>query len=99
MPKLLGAQVDCSLCRQKTDVLCFHGHLLVSSSGVVTGFTLTPANGDEREALWDVLVGICSLLIRDKGYIGAFLGQELYETVTALICRRHYARIYRISAT
>lgn len=31
----------------------FHGHLLISACGVITGFTLTPANGDEREAIWD----------------------------------------------
>jgi hypothetical protein len=33
----------------------FHGHLLVSASGVISGFSLTPANGSEREALWDLV--------------------------------------------
>lgn len=28
----------------------FHGHLLISVTGVITGFSLTPANGSEREA-------------------------------------------------
>ncbi len=32
----------------------FRGHLSVSARGVITGFTLTPALGDEREALWAV---------------------------------------------
>jgi len=33
----------------------FHGHLLISATGVITGFSLTPANGSEREALWDMV--------------------------------------------
>jgi Transposase DDE domain len=36
----------------------FHGHLLLSGTGVITGFTLTPANGSEREALWDLVTTI-----------------------------------------
>jgi hypothetical protein len=43
--------------------------LLVSADGIITGFTLTPANGDEREALWDLRQEIQGLLIGDKGYI------------------------------
>jgi IS5 family transposase len=55
----------------------FHGHLLISASGVITGFTLTAANGDEREAIWDIVGLIQGLLIGDKGYISATLRQEL----------------------
>jgi len=55
----------------------FHGHLLISASGVITGFTLTPANGDEREAIWDIVHLFKGLLIGDKGYISATLHQEL----------------------
>jgi len=55
----------------------FRGHLLVSADGIITGFTLTPANGDEREALWDLRQEIQGLLIGDKGYISAWLRQEL----------------------
>jgi hypothetical protein len=33
----------------------FHGHLLISATGVITGFSLTPANGSEREALWEMV--------------------------------------------
>ena len=44
----------------------FRGHLLVSGMGVITGFTLTPANGSEREATWDVIGGIRGLLIGDN---------------------------------
>ncbi len=45
--------------------------------GVITGFTLTPANGSEREATWDVIRGIRGLLIGDKGYISSELGEQL----------------------
>lgn len=55
----------------------FHGHLLISASGVITGFSLTPANGSEREALWEVISGIDGLLIGDKGYLSEPLQQEL----------------------
>jgi Transposase DDE domain len=55
----------------------FHGHLLISGRGVITGFSLTPANGSEREALWDTVPPIQGLLIGDKGYLGKVLQQEL----------------------
>ncbi len=55
----------------------FHGHLLISSTEVITGFSLTPANGSEREALWDIVHPIQGLVIGDKGYICAILQQEL----------------------
>jgi hypothetical protein len=51
----------------------FHGHLLISATGVITGFSLTPANGNEREALWDMVQTIQGLLIGDKGYLSAAL--------------------------
>jgi hypothetical protein len=55
----------------------FHGHLLISATGVITGFSLTPANGNEREALWDMVQTIQGLLIGDKGYLSAALQHEL----------------------
>lgn len=55
----------------------FHGHLLISSTGVITGFTLTPANGSEREALWEMVGSIEGLLIGDKGYLCQTLRQDL----------------------
>jgi hypothetical protein len=55
----------------------FRGHLNISAAGVITGFTLTPANVDERTAVWDVLPGISGLLLGDKGYINQFLCLEL----------------------
>ncbi len=55
----------------------FRGHLNVSLNGVITGFTVTPANGDERVALWEISQGIQGLLIGDKGYLNADLKQDL----------------------
>jgi hypothetical protein len=55
----------------------FHGHLLISFTGVISGFSLTPANGSEREALWDIVQAIQGLLIGDKGYLSENLRREL----------------------
>ena len=55
----------------------FHGHLVISSQGLVSGFTLTGANGSEREALWEITQNISGLLIGDKGYISQELAQQL----------------------
>ena len=55
----------------------FRGHLLISFSGVVTGFTVTNASADERDALWELLPGIHGLIIGDKGYISGDLHGEL----------------------
>ncbi len=35
----------------------FRGHLNISLNGVITGFIVTPANGDERAALWEISQG------------------------------------------
>jgi hypothetical protein len=55
----------------------FHGNLLISGNGIITRFCLTPANGSEREALWELLPKIQGLLIGDKGYLSAPLQAEL----------------------
>ena len=58
----------------------FHGHLMITVDGVITGWTVTAASGDEREALWDLTDGVQGLVIGDKGYISAFLKAELALT-------------------
>lgn len=55
----------------------FQGHLLISLTGAITSFSLTTANVDEREALWELLRCIRGLIIGDKGYISAPLHEEL----------------------
>ena len=53
----------------------FKGNLVISSEGMITDITVTPANIDERESLWDIVRNIRGLLIADKGLIG-----EDYQT-------------------
>ena len=74
------AEADYGYCAAKKQIYYgFHGHVMISGSGVITGFTLTPANGDEREALWDLIPMMAGLLIGDKGYISGFLKDELHK--------------------
>jgi hypothetical protein len=76
--RLFRGESDYGYCAAKDQVYYgFRGHLVVSAIGVITGFTLTPANGSEREAVWDIIGGIRGLLIGDKGYIDGELGQQL----------------------
>jgi hypothetical protein len=49
----------------------------VIETGIITGFGLTPANGSEREALWDLVPSIQGLFVGDKGYLSAPLKAEL----------------------
>lgn len=76
--RLFQDESDYGYCAAKDTVYYgFRGHLVVSAVGVITGFTLTPANGSEREATWDIIRGIRGLLIGDKGYISSELGEQL----------------------
>ena len=78
--RLFEGEADYGHCAAKNlTYYGFHGHLLISDTGVITGFTLTPANGSEREALWDLVDKIQGLLIGDKGYISAFHKAELQK--------------------
>jgi hypothetical protein len=47
------------------------GNVSISSEGIITGITVTPANIDERESLWELVEGFQGLLIADNGLIGA----------------------------
>lgn len=57
----------------------FKGNLLINSEGVITGATVTPANIDERESLWDLVDGIKGTIIADKGLIGSDYKKELFQ--------------------
>jgi hypothetical protein len=57
----------------------FHGHLLISLGGVITSFSVTGANVDERRAAWDLLDHVVGLLLGDKGYISRFFQSLLHE--------------------
>ena len=55
----------------------FKGHLLIDSRGVITGFSLTPSNVDERDVVPELTDNIKGWLIGDKGYIRPLLKDEL----------------------
>lgn len=67
-------------CASKEEVYYgFKGNLLISSSGVISAITVTAANMDERESLWDLLGNIRGNLIADKGLIGVDYQKELRQ--------------------
>ncbi len=47
----------------------FHGHRVSSFTGVLPALTVTAANGDERDAIFEVIGPMHGLRIGDKGYI------------------------------
>ena len=76
--RLFMAEADFGYCAAKDEKYYgFHGHLLISAEGIITGFSLTAANVSEREALWDLTTGIKGLLIGDKGYLSSSLQCDL----------------------
>jgi Transposase DDE domain len=69
---------DYGYCASKNEFFYgFHGHLNISLNGVITGFTITPATGSEREALWEISSSIQGVLIGDKGYLSQPLQADL----------------------
>jgi hypothetical protein len=66
--KAFRGVADYGYCAAKDETFYgFRGHLLISLQGIITAFSLTPANGSERAGLWEMLPGIKGLLIGDKG--------------------------------
>ena len=57
----------------------FKGNIVINSEGVLTAMTVTPANIDERESLWDIVSNVNGLVIADKGLIGQEFKQELQQ--------------------
>lgn len=52
---------------------------MINSEGIITAITVTQANIDERESLWDLVDGIHGTIIADKGLIGVDYKNELYQ--------------------
>ena len=57
----------------------FKGHLLITASGVVAAFMVTPANIEEHRTIEELSEGFKGLVIGDKGFIGAALQSRLKE--------------------
>jgi hypothetical protein len=53
----------CAAKKQSYDGL--QGHLMITVNGVITAWTVTPAAGDEREALWDLTEGVYGWVLGD----------------------------------
>lgn len=53
-------------------------HLLTTLDGLVTDFVMTPANIDDRAAVWDLVASYNNItMLGDKGYTKADLGVDL----------------------
>jgi hypothetical protein len=62
----------------------FQGMITINSLGVISGYTVTPSNVDEREAVWETIENIEGLLIGDKGFISSLLKKELSKKKISL---------------
>ena len=79
--RLFPGAADFGYCAAKKQYYYgLHGHLMITFDGAITAWTVTPASGDEREALWDLTDGVRGLVIGDKGYLRACLRAELATT-------------------
>lgn len=57
----------------------FEGHLVVSKSGIISGYTFAKANIDERDIVHEITTDLKGTLIGDKGYIRPQLKEELAQ--------------------
>jgi hypothetical protein len=76
--RLFKGHASYGYCASKAETYYgFKGHLPTRGHGVISGFTLTPAPLDERDAVFDVIGTTTGLLLGDKGYIRPLLQEEL----------------------
>lgn len=81
-----GGEASYGYCAAKAEHFYgFHGHLSVTLKGVIPGFTVSAANGSERETLWETLQHVTGLVIGDKGYLSQPLPAELAEYGVELV--------------
>lgn len=81
---------------KKETYLGYKLHLLATLDGFITDFVITPANIDDREAVWELIDSYRQItLIGDKGYIGTKLAAELeYEKeITLLPVKRSNSKV------
>lgn len=55
----------------------FKAHLMTSKDGQIISYTLTPANTDDRQAVFDLTNGLTGQVFGDKGYLSQDLQNEL----------------------
>ena len=72
----------------KTSTGFFFGfklHMLINTQGEIVRLTITPGNCDGRSPVRDMMSGIKTKLIGDKGYLSQFLFNDLFQQGTTLI--------------
>ena len=62
---------------------------MIDETGIVTGFTVTPASTGEREAACDLTDSISGWLLGDKGYLGGEFKEEMEQNNIAVITLLH----------
>lgn len=78
--QIFNGQAAYGYCASKDEIYYgFKGNLLINSEGVITAITVTQANIDERESLWDLVDEIQGTIIADKGLIGADYKNEFHQ--------------------
>ncbi len=76
--RIFRGQASYGYCATKQECYYgFHGHLVISSIGVITEATMTAANVDERNVCPELVEGLQGLLLGDKGFIRPLLEEEL----------------------
>ena len=76
--------------RGHTSTGWFYGmklHMLVNTQGEIVRLTITPGNCDDRTPVRDMMGGIKTKLIGDKGYLSQELFDDLFSTGTTLITK------------
>lgn len=78
--QIFAGEAAYGYCASKSETYYgFKGNLLINSEGIITEVTVTQANIDERESLWDLVNGIRGTIIADKGLIGSDYKNELFK--------------------
>ena len=62
-------------------------HIVFNTQGDIVRMCITPGNIDDRKPVPDLLAGITTKLIGDKGYISKKLFDKLFEHGTTLITK------------
>jgi len=71
----------------------FHGHRVISFTGVLTALTVTAANGDERDAIFEVIGPMHGLRIGGTGLrrdnlVSVMYSEELNSTTSSVTHQR-----------
>lgn len=79
--RIFKGEASFGYCASKEEVYYgFKGNVAISSSGIITSITATPAHVDERESLWEVIKNLKGgLLFADKGLIGKAYQAAIYQ--------------------